>query len=124
MSAALHPLRLTHSPDHPSSALQLTYSPILRAHDAGVLMTGSMPSLPLLNLTSSLVIPPHTRHHHWDLCPAECLRRHLPKPAAINGTKGHTNTTWAAGGDKGAVLLYTRLHMHQIGTGGEIRVRV
>jgi hypothetical protein len=82
----------------------MTYSPQLRPHDAGSLNMGAMPTLPQRNVTSSLAIPPGLQsYHHWDMCASACLSRRL-----------------APGG---AAVLGAYVHMHTLGTGGEMRVR-
>ena len=48
------PIYLTYLPTY----LQIVYSPVLRQHDAGMMVVGSIPTVSRLNLTSPLSIPP------------------------------------------------------------------
>ena len=126
-----------------STGFELVLSPTLRTHDAGTLLVGSIPTTPEANITSPLIIPPgRARHDFVDYCPSTCTRKSLVRqpPLAFppaNGTSSSTgNATDAEAGNTSfsssssssssssapAHILYARLHMHTLGTSGEIQV--
>ena len=67
-------------------------------------LTGSLPASSKLKTTSPLVVPPHLPSFDFvGYCPAQCTRQMLPA--------------------NGSYILYERLHMHMLSTGGEAQVR-
>lgn len=85
---------------------QLIYSPTLRPKTAGAIITGALPGILPLNITSPLSIPARqSAHHHWDICSASCV------DAVMKGQAGR------------ARVMAAGMHMHTAGVGGEMRVR-
>jgi hypothetical protein len=88
-----------------SSGVRVTYSPTLRPHDMGMLLTGALPSVPKMNLTSDLVIPAGMKEYDYvNVCPSTCTKRLLPPT--------------------GVKILWANLHMHTRGQGGAIEVNI
>lgn len=69
----MHPTRSdTHIRTHKA---QLVISPKLRSQDAGTLLFGSVPTVPEINTTTSLLIPPGQRRFDFiDYCPSSCTK--------------------------------------------------
>ena len=87
----------------PFALSQVTYSPQLRTHDAGVFGLGSIMSLAKVNFTSPLVIPPGKPAFDFlNYCPTACIRSGLPVD--------------------GARIIYAHLHGHNLLRSGEIQV--
>lgn len=86
----------------PSLPRQITYSPTLRAHDLGKIGVGIPHTIPAINLTSSLALPPGLPSvDAWGLCSSSCL----------NGFVGGKARVLAAG-----------IHMHVAGSEGDVTV--
>lgn len=103
--------------------VQLVYSPTLRRHDAAVLVTGAAPSNNNLLLPSTLAIPPGlSSYDHISVCPSNATRAIFNNTSAAGqGKEGLSNVL--KGEEIVSRVLYARLHMHNLGTGGEIQVR-
>ena len=83
---------------------QIVYSPTLRTHDVGTVVVGSPPTTTSFDQISSLIIPPGRPEYDFiGYCPSACVNRLFPPQDPIN-------------------IIYTTLHMHTLGRGGEIQV--
>lgn len=83
------------------TGLSIKYSPTLRTHDAGLLVLGASPSSTRLNTTSQLRIPAFQKEFDYvNVCPGDCTNRLF-----LNETRH---------------ILFSRIHMHTLGSGGEI----
>jgi hypothetical protein len=86
-----------------STGFRVTYSPTLRPHDLGSIVTGTLFTIPSQNTTSGLVIPAGLEEYDYvNVCPSTCTRKFFPP--------------------SGAKVLNARLHMHMHGQGGSIEV--
>jgi hypothetical protein len=86
-----------------STGFRVTYSPTLRPHDLGSIVTGAFFTIPSQNATSDLVIPAGLEEYDYvNVCPSTCTSRLFPP--------------------SGVKVLNARLHMHMHGQGGSIEV--